>query len=286
MANDRLIVLLLNGEVWFELPDNDAHFGGKWIHKNMKQHRYIHTPYDSLSGMNIRPGWNTEHGEKTDSLYCQMLRLFPENVPNAEGEHAFAGFEIGLFTKMRKNLMIKADSSSEPIKLATKIQYRFHYEDNHFYNGGDESTISAQVWNNVTSEWDRINDFELDSEANIVTFESATVNSFVILTSPSIATSLADLNPVIPEMIILKQNYPNPFNPQTNIEFFISSNSKVKLNVYNILGQNVFQFNKTQMDAGTHTVQFSSSSLASGIYFYELLVDDKSVGVKKMSLIR
>ena len=138
----------------------------------------------------------------------------------------------------------------------------------------------------VSKYWELVNGFELDTDANLVTYESETVNSFIILTSPSIATSIVDLSPIVPEMIILKQNYPNPFNPQTNIEFLISNRSNVKLNIYNILGQNVFQFNKTQMDAGTHVVQFGGSSFASGIYFYELLIDGKSVGVKKMSLIR
>ena len=182
--------------------------------------------------------------------------------------------------------MIMADSSNEPVKLAIKVQYRFHYEDNYFNGETDESSIEVYAWNNSTSDWELVNGFELDTDANLITYESETVSNFVILTNSNLATSTVDVSPIIPDMIILKQNYPNPFNPQTNIECYISNKSNVTLNVYNILSQNVFQFNKAEMDAGTHTVQFGGSAFSSGIYFYELLVDDKSACIKKMSLLR
>jgi len=94
----------------------------------------------------------------------------------------------------------------------------------------------------------------------------------------------------IPTKFSLDQNYPNPFNPTTNISFALPSDSKVSLNIYNIMGQKV----KTLVDgitkAGTHTVTWDGTneqgeSVASGIYFYKLSDGDKVI-TKKMSLLK
>ena len=42
--------------------------------------------------------------------------------------------------------------------------------------------------------------------------------------------------PILPLDYILYQNYPNPFNPSTTIQFTIPVKSKVVINVYDILG--------------------------------------------------
>ena len=43
----------------------------------------------------------------------------------------------------------------------------------------------------------------------------------------------------IPKEFQLTQNYPNPFNPATQIEFGVPKESRVTLEVYNLLGQKV-----------------------------------------------
>lgn len=68
----------------------------------------------------------------------------------------------------------------------------------------------------------------------------------------------------------LKQNYPNPFNPTTNIEFSISKSSKVKLVVYNQLGQTVAMLVNEQLSAGTYSADWNAEGLPSGVYFYRI----------------
>jgi len=60
----------------------------------------------------------------------------------------------------------------------------------------------------------------------------------------------------------------------------------VKLNVYNILGERVAQLINTELTAGNHEVVFNGSNLASGVYFYSLVVQDKFFEVKKMILLK
>ena len=66
----------------------------------------------------------------------------------------------------------------------------------------------------------------------------------------SICIPLADLgDDIIPNEYFLSDNYANPFNPTTSFSFGLSSNQKVEIIIYNILGQEILYFNKGIMDA-------------------------------------
>ncbi|NQV18123.1 MAG: right-handed parallel beta-helix repeat-containing protein [Armatimonadetes bacterium] len=89
----------------------------------------------------------------------------------------------------------------------------------------------------------------------------------------------------------LHNNFPNPFNPSTTISFSNSEKSKVLLNVYNIKGQKVKTLVKDTFESGTHSVIWEGSddsgkSVCSGIYFYQLMIDNKPITAKKCLLIK
>ena len=84
---------------------------------------------------------------------------------------------------------------------------------------------------------------------------------------------------------VLEQNYPNPFNPNTIISYSLPSGSKVKLIVYNTLGQSIKILENTFKPAGNYVVNFDASDLPSGIYFYKLEAGQFSQ-IKKMVLIK
>lgn len=84
---------------------------------------------------------------------------------------------------------------------------------------------------------------------------------------------------------ILKQNYPNPFNPTTTISYSLLSAAKIKLNVYNILGQEVKILENEFKHAGNYSINFNTSHLPSGIYFYKLEAGQFS-RIKKMILMK
>jgi hypothetical protein len=68
----------------------------------------------------------------------------------------------------------------------------------------------------------------------------------------------------------LQQNYPNPFNPSTTINYSIAKEGQVKLNVYDMLGNNVAAIANENKQPGNYSIQFNASALPSGIYFYRL----------------
>jgi len=81
----------------------------------------------------------------------------------------------------------------------------------------------------------------------------------------------------------LSQNYPNPFNPATKIEYSIPSSSNVKLDVYDILGNKVKSLVNKYQTSGSYSINFTGEGLSSGIYFYTLNAENKSI-TKKMIL--
>ncbi|MBK7632741.1 MAG: T9SS type A sorting domain-containing protein [Ignavibacteriales bacterium] len=83
----------------------------------------------------------------------------------------------------------------------------------------------------------------------------------------------------------LTQNYPNPFNPSTNIKFTIPEAGLVKLSVFNLLGQEIKTLVDEQRQPGTYTQKFDATELNSGVYFYELRVND-FIQTKKMQFLK
>ncbi len=88
------------------------------------------------------------------------------------------------------------------------------------------------------------------------------------------------------------QNYPNPFNPTTTIEFFVTQNSDfVNLEIYNIKGQKVKTLVNAHCEKGINTVVWdgandSNKQVGTGVYFFQLKVDGKTIKTKKMMLLK
>ncbi len=72
----------------------------------------------------------------------------------------------------------------------------------------------------------------------------------------------------IPSQFNLEQNYPNPFNPVTTIKYQIPEISFVTLKVYDVLGNEIATLVSEEKPAGSYEINFNSSNLSSGIYFY------------------
>jgi len=96
-----------------------------------------------------------------------------------------------------------------------------------------------------------------------------------------------DRTSVIPSGFTLKQNYPNPFNPVTTIEFTITeSDSRVSLKIYNLLGEHVATLVEAHLQAGQHCYQWQAENIASGVYFYVLVLDGLVAETRKMIMMR
>ena len=104
---------------------------------------------------------------------------------------------------------------------------------------------------------------------------------------PTLST---DSPKMIPAAFDLKQNYPNPFNGETQVEFTITRESEVSLQVFDMLGRPVSSLASGVTPAGQHILKWSATngegaSLPSGVYLVRLSIDGQS-RTKKALLLR
>ncbi len=79
----------------------------------------------------------------------------------------------------------------------------------------------------------------------------------------------------VPKAFSLAQNYPNPFNPSTQISFQITRSGKLRLSIYNSVGQKIRDLIHEERPAGSYSVTWdgrneSGNYVSSGIYLYRL----------------
>ena len=90
----------------------------------------------------------------------------------------------------------------------------------------------------------------------------------------------------------LDQNYPNPFNPATTISYQLPKDGLVTLKIYDMLGREVATLvNNEQKSVGRYNVNYNAGNLASGVYIYQLKVNDLAGGdgytsTKKLMLLK
>lgn len=85
----------------------------------------------------------------------------------------------------------------------------------------------------------------------------------------------------IPSETKLSQNFPNPFNPTTTIQYSIKGDCKVRVSIFNTLGQEIELLLSENQSAGAHEVVWNAQNYPSGIYFYKFETSDVSNSVYK-----
>jgi hypothetical protein len=89
----------------------------------------------------------------------------------------------------------------------------------------------------------------------------------------------------VPAEYSLLQNYPNPFNPSTQITFGIPRESRVRLEVFNLLGERIMTAVDGMRAAGYHRVALDGASLPAGMYLYRLTAGETVIS-RKMLLVK
>jgi len=147
------------------------------------------------------------------------------------------------------------------------------YELNGIDNGTHEVSASKVSY---TSEIQNVN-------YNPITHNTLIVNFDLNQTTTGLPDKPEEL---IPTKLELMANFPNPFNPDTKISFSLPAQNKIRLVIYNVLGQFVNELVNNELPAGTYTFNWNGTdilgkSVSSGIYFYSIETNDRRL-VKKM----
>jgi len=220
----------------------------------------------------------------------------------AQGQYNYENLELPSFNPTHHHISYPASGSGTTNPWATDYirllpdeqNYSLHLEVNHPISLGvirksDEvvSTVDFFIVNDVldlnlpemTDEYDQIilvlpnsNDSGLSYNYEIIEF-----------------TSVEDSELEIANYELT--NYPNPFNPTTEIKFQISDYSEIsdaEIIIYNLKGQKIQKLlicNNQSSIIWDGTDQMGKP-VSSGIYYYNLVVDDKIVDSKKMMLMK
>ena len=98
---------------------------------------------------------------------------------------------------------------------------------------------------------------------------------------PDSTTDVEDEIPVVSDFRIIG-NYPNPFNPNTIIVFNLPSQEKISITIYNQLGEKVKELLNKELPAGENKIAWdglneNNKQISSGIYFYQISTNKKSI---------
>ncbi|PIS43950.1 MAG: hypothetical protein COT22_13180, partial [Ignavibacteria bacterium CG08_land_8_20_14_0_20_37_9] len=169
-------------------------------------------------------------------------------------------------------------------ELAKKFKANKDVEKHSLFNAGYVYLTYLNDYKNATDKFAELAakypDDELVSESAYL-LGNLDANNQQKLASPN--TSQSDLP--VPTDYALDQNYPNPFNPATTISYQLPKSGSVTLKIFDMLGKEVMTLVNEQKEMGRYTVQFDASSLASGMYVYQLRVNDYT-STKKMLLLK
>lgn len=178
--------------------------------------------------------------------------------PNKAGYHSI---ETAYYTYLYGNFFLK----KQPVTL----YYDFlPYDQNRTYTLNPiEIPESEYKIKEISYNGEQYTNF--NSASHSISLNSGVGGVFKVtfeLTSPA---AIADKEN-IPVNFSLSQNYPNPFNPSTKIRYNLPFDSKIKLVVYNMLGEEVIRLAEGVETKGMHEVSFDGRSFSSGIYICRL----------------
>ncbi|MBI5022209.1 MAG: T9SS type A sorting domain-containing protein [Ignavibacteriales bacterium] len=161
----------------------------------------------------------------------------------------------------------------------------------HLFLGTDlgvyESNDGGTTWTQQNSGMANVSVADLDLNNNGYLF-AATHGRGMFKTVN--AVGIKDENITTPTAFNLEQNFPNPFNPSTLISFSIAEPSYVALKIFDMSGREVVVIEDGELHQGRYERKFDGSTIASGVYFYNLKVSGKNGNhfsqTKKMILVK
>jgi hypothetical protein len=96
--------------------------------------------------------------------------------------------------------------------------------------------------------------------------------------------------PPIPVVTELRNAYPNPFGLLTRIPYSLKTQSDVKIEIFNVKGQMIYNYTENQKAAGYHSIDWNGKDMngkavSSGIYYYRMS-SGKYTASKKIVLVK
>ena len=148
----------------------------------------------------------------------------------------------------------------------------------------DVDAVTTAHWDG--SVWENTGRAEVEGTTSSGRVTSNVISDLGVFTFGNVtASALDDLAGELPKTIKLNQNYPNPFNNSTLIQYSLPKQLKIKLELFNVLGEKIKTLYSGTQKAGEHKLSLDATQLSSGLYFYKLS-SKNYVQVKKLILLK
>lgn len=292
---EPLVVYEINGLEW--RPEiGPAPWAGTWMRRDHADTTYVHCVTDSLSWIAFPPGhMGGRMGGMMwpESLFVQFWEVYPDSLPGPHLEGHFMGFYLDAHDPFGHSMMGREAGWGHGImRFNMAQQFRFHYEEEILQRlGVGEDAIRVHRWDPDAQQWTEVEGAVLDPQSNTATFASSDLSNYYALFAPTAVTGVETLTPDSPPArFLLYPNYPNPFNPATTIRFDLPARSRVRLAVYNLLGQRVALLVDETREPGAYTVRWDGRRddgrmASSGVYLLRLESNTQTV-VRRMTLLK
>jgi len=144
------------------------------------------------------------------------------------------------------------------------------------YNvSGTDTIINVQ---NATQYSD--NSWNDNATANFFLYDNLAIYPIVVI---HYAT---DVKAVTNRGLSFYGNYPNPASDNTNIQFSLSNNADVTIQLIDLGGHVINTIQQNNLTSGTHVVPVSTSGLAAGNYIYTLHSSNGGAIASMLSIVR
>jgi hypothetical protein len=143
-------------------------------------------------------------------------------------------------------------------------------------------TVPGGLERAVSYHW-KVTALDLDSAA----VESS--QQFIFTTSENATHVDEQRDASIPKQFDLFQNYPNPFNPETTIRYDLPKSTRVRVEIFNALGQQIRTLVDEEKPAGSHAVIWNGllsggQQAPSGVYIFRLTTEEFKKSLKLVLL--
>jgi len=236
-------------------------------------------PGDTLFAMTQYEGfnfhWKTANPSQEVTIGSNNV---PGHLPNKEK------FMIGKDTSIVIRFSGLKYTLEQPVHIQDK---NFKDMNNVSIEGGDSKVITGIDGRTSVVEKDIITDYNnLPLQNYAIRLKLTTVNRQTLDTT---IAAVAGLNPeVLLKFNIITaindislenklKNYPNPFTNGTTIEYDLQGSTNVRLEVYDNLGNKVYDMAKKNEPTGLQHIQLDGSKMKSGIYYYKIYAGDKTM---------
>lgn len=231
------------GQNWYaqKLGDNLITFRGEWITDFSEDNRsQISTTYD---GKYMFFSWlDTDFEGVTDNLQPDIF---------------CAGWDVenNMYTEV-VNVTYLTDAWLQAF-MGTASYYVFQPSESSFvipfaYQEMDPTDPAAQL------QYKYIKDYTI------------TADQFTITKADNQQLNIASVS----------QNYPNPFTGTSQLNVELASKADVALEVYNMVGQKVFEVPSASLTQGNHTLTINAKNLKAGIYSYSVIINGERISRK------